>query len=673
MEHWRFEQQQNSLALILDVAGRSANVLSAEVMHELEQALAEVKARKQKGETIDGLIIMSGKAKGFIVGADVTEFENIANETMALEYIRRGQQVLNLVEAMPLPTVAVIHGNCLGGGTELALACDYRIAADDNTTRLGLPEVNLGIHPGFAGTVRLPKLVGPFAAFNMMLTGRALRARAAKRIGLVDDVVPPRHLERAALYFIRTRPRRHKPAWRLRVAGWFPFRPLVAKLVRRQLRKKARSDHYPAPFRIIDLWQQGANQEQEAASISELVVGDVSRNLVQIFLSGEELKRRGRKAGHDIRHVHVIGAGVMGGDIAAWSALKGFRVSLQDLNEQAVARAMKRAHDLYRQRLKKPRDIQEAMDRLMPDLRGDGLRGADLVIEAVVEKLDVKQQIFRQAEAITKQGALLATNTSSIPLEEIGVGLNDPTRLAGLHFFNPVAKMQLVEIVRGTNTADAVMDRARAFAVAIGRLPLDVKSSPGFLVNRILMPYLMEAMTMVEEGIAMADIDRAATDFGMPMGPIHLADSVGLDICLSVAEELAEPLGMQVPERLRDMVNAGKLGKKSGSGFYRYKNGRPVRRSGTVRRDIPLADRLILRQLNETVACLREKVVSDTRAADAGMVFGTGFAPFRGGPMRYARRQGLDNIQHRFHRLVEAYGKRFEPDAGWSDKKLSTE
>ena len=670
MKHWRLEPRQNSLALILDVADRSANVLSADVMHELEDALADVKARKQKGETIDGLIIMSGKSKGFVVGADVTEFVQISNITMALEYVRRAQQILDLVEAMPIPTVAAIHGNCLGGGTELALACDYRIASDDSTTRLGLPEVNLGIHPGFAGTVRLPKLVGPFAAFNMMLTGRPLRARAAKAIGLVDDVAPMRHLERAALLFIESRPRKHKPAWWMRVVSWFPFRPLVANLVRKQLKKKARKDHYPAPFRVIDLWQQGANQEQEATSISELIVGDVSRNLVQIFLSSEELKRKGRKAVHNIQHVHVIGAGAMGGDIAAWSALKGFRVTLQDLNEETIAHAMKRAHDLYKQRLKKPRDIQEAMDRLMPDFRGDGMRAADLVIEAVVERLDVKKKIFQQAEVQTKESALLATNTSSIPLEEIGEGLTQPERLVGLHFFNPVAKMQLVEIVRGEKTSEEVMSRARSFATAIGRLPLDVKSSPGFLVNRILMPYLMEAMNMVEEGIAMADVDRAATDFGMPMGPIHLADTVGLDICLSVAEELAEPLGMQVPEKLRDMVNAGKLGKKSGSGFYRYKNGKPVGNSGAVRRDIPIADRLILRQLNETVACLREKVVSDNRAADAGMVFGTGFAPFRGGPMRYARSEGADNIQHRLHRLVEAYGKRFEPDSGWSDTKL---
>lgn len=671
MKHWRLENFNNSLALILDMADRSANVLSSEVIHELEEALADVKTRSQKGETINGLMIQSGKEKSFILGADVAEFQSVKNITMATEFVRRGQQTLNLIAAMPMPTVAVIHGNCLGGGTELALACDYRIASDDSSTRIGLPEVNLGIHPGFAGTVRLPKLVGPFAAFNIMLTGRPLRARAAKRIGLVDDVVAQRHLERAALTFIKKKPRKHRPAWWLRVLSWLPLRPLVANLVSKQLKKKAQKDQYPAPFRIIDLWLRGANQEKEAASISELVVSDISRNLVQLFLSSEELKRGGRKVEHDIKHVHVIGAGVMGGDIAAWAALNGFRVSLQDLNEDSIARAIKRAHGLYKKRLKKPRDIQQAMDRLMPDGRGDGLRHADLVIEAVVEKLEVKQKIFQQAEAVTGDKAILATNTSSIPLEEIGEGLKNPSRLVGLHFFNPVAKMQLVEIVRGEKTSGGIMDRARAFTVAIGRLPLDVRSSPGFLVNRILMPYLMEAMIMVEEGISHTDIDRAARDFGMPMGPIHLADTVGLDICLSVAEELAGPLGMEVPARLRAMVEAGNLGKKSGSGFYQYKNGKPVRSKGKMRKDIPIVDRLMLRQLNETVACLREKVVSDTDATDVAMVFGTGFAPFRGGPIHYARSEGIDEIKHRLLRLVEAYGDRFVPDDGWSDKQLS--
>ncbi len=671
MKHWQFKKVGNSLALILDMADHSANILSSEVMHELEEALADVANRSQKGEIINGLMIRSGKSKDFILGADVNEFQTVNNITMATEYVRRAQQILNKIAALPIPTVAIIHGNCLGGGTELALACDYRIASDDKRTRIGLPEVNLGIHPGWAGTVRLPRLVGPFAALNMMLTGRPLRARAAKRIGLVDDVVAPRHLERAALLLIEKKPRTHRPAWWLRLLGWFPLRPMVANMVRKQLKKKVRQDHYPAPFRIVDLWLRAANQEKEAVSISELVVSDVSRNLVQLFLSSEELKRAGRKIDHGIKHVHVIGAGAMGGDIAAWAALQGFRVSLQDLSTDSIAGAMQRAHKLYKKRLKKPRDIEEVMDRLMPDSRGDGLRHADLVIEAVVENLQVKQKIFHDAEAVTDDSTLLATNTSSIPLEDIADGMKDASRLVGLHFFNPVAKMQLVEIVRGAQTSDSAMDRARAFAVALGRLPLDVKSSPGFLVNRILMPYLMEAMIMVEEGIHHADIDRAARDFGMPMGPIHLADTVGLDICLSVAEELAEPLGMEVPARLRAMVEAGNLGIKSGSGFYQYKKGKIQRSKGSVRKDIPITDRLMLRQLNETVACLREKVVSETDAVDVGMVFATGFAPFRGGPIHYARSEGIDEIKHRLLRLVEAYGDRFAPDDGWSDKRIS--
>lgn len=670
MKHWHLEEVDNSLALVFDMAGGSANVLSAEVMDELEQALSDVDARLKKDDTVKGLMVTSAKPKDFILGADVKEFAKISNVTTATEYVRHGQQIFDHLAALKIPTVAVIHGNCLGGGTELALACDYRVASDDARTRIGLPEVTLGIHPGFAGTVRLPKLVGPLAAMDMILSGRALRARAARRIGLVDDVMPQRHLERAALTYINKRPRRHRPKLWLRIAGLRPFRPFIARIIRKQLGKKVRKEHYPAPYRAIDLWLQGASQEQEAASMAELVVGDVSRNLAKLFLSSQSLKRAGRATEHNVSHVHVIGAGVMGGDIAAWAALKGFRVSLQDLKAESVARAIKRAHDLYKKRLKKPRDIQQAMDRLMPDLHGDGLPHADLVIEAVVEKLEIKQKIFRNAEARTGNNTILATNTSSIPLEEIAEGLKDPSRVVGIHFFNPVAKMQLVEIVRGEKTADAIMDRARAFTVAISRLPLDVKSSPGFLVNRILMPYLAEAFMMVDEGVPLADIDRAAKDFGMPMGPIHLADTVGLDICLSVAEELAGPLDLEVPASLRSMVEAGKLGRKSGKGFYTYKNGRPLRRAGSAHQDSTLVERLILRQLNETMACLREKVVADRHAADAGMVFGTGFAPFRGGPVQYALSEGIDKIEHRLYRLVDAQGKRFKPDPGWKDENL---
>lgn len=668
MAHWRFEENGNIGTLTVDVEGKSANALSQSVLLELDQMLAELALRP-----LQGLVIRSGKANGFIVGADVTEFRKITDSARAAELTRAGQLVLNRLESMPFPTVALIHGNCLGGGLELALACTYRIARDDEKTRLGLPEVKLGIHPGFAGTVRLPAVVGDLAALDLILSARTISASAARKMGLVDETVPERHLMRAAQAFISKRPPPKRPAWWKRLPGWGPLRPYVRHMLERRVRAKANPDHYPAPYRALELWERRAGQEDEAVSCGELLASRTSRNLVQVFLLGEELKRLGRRTQNDIRRVHVIGAGVMGADIAAWAAFKGFQVSLHDRNPEALARAMKRAHAFFKKRLKKPRPIQEAMDRLLPDLHGRALRHADLVIEAIVENIEAKTKLFREIEAITSKNALLATNTSSIPLEQIGQALQDPSRLVGLHFFNPATQMQLVEIVRSAQTSDAALARARAFTVSLDRLPLDVRSSPGFLVNRILMPYLMEAMTMVEEGVPFMDIDRAAVDFGMPMGPILLADTVGLDICLNVAEMLATPLGIAVPAGLRSMVANGELGKKTGKGFYRYdKKGKPIAPKIPRTTRTAVADRLVLRMLNEAVACLHEGVVTDSDAVDAGMVYGTGFAPYLGGPMRYAEAIGAANVAESLKRLANEYGARFEPDGGWAQTDLLT-
>ncbi len=662
MNHWRIEVIDERAIATLDVAGASANILSHQVLQELDQFLTEVEQMP-----LTGLMIRSGKPSGFIAGADVREFEGLSDADRAVALVRFGQRVFDRLEGLPFPTVALIHGYCLGGGLELALACDYRIAREDEGTRLGLPEVRLGIHPGFGGTVRLPRLIGPSAALDLILTGRSVNARGARKLGLVDQTVPERYLLEAGHAVLTRPPIKKRAAWAKRLLGWQPIRSVVSQILARKLRKKFNPDHYPAPYRVLQLWKDGATQEEEAISVGELLLSPTSRNLVRIFLLGEELKRRGRKHRHKIERVHVIGAGVMGGDIAAWIATKGFSVSLQDQTDEILARAVKRAHQFFTKKLKSSRAIQEAMDRLMPDISGHGLKGADLVIEAIIENVDAKQKLFREVEQVVRPEALLATNTSSIPLEVLAQSLRDPSRLVGLHFFNPVAKMQLVEVVRGRETAEAALDRARAFTLAIERLPLDVKSAPGFLVNRILIPYLMEAMEMVAEGVSIADIDRAATDFGMPMGPILLADTVGLDVCLSVAEELSGPLGFAVPNGLRAMVQRGELGKKSGKGFYRYEaKGRPKLPSRGRATDSSLAERLILRMLNEAMACLREGVVADADAVDAGMVYGTGFAPYLGGPMRYAKSTGNTAITQSLRRLAEKYGNRFIPGEGWS-------
>lgn len=666
MSHWQLTVQDDVALLTLDVEDQTVNTLSQAVLREFDQRLGEIEK-----QPLSGLIIHSGKRSGFIAGADVKEFQKITDPARAAEIARAGQHVFNRLAQLPYPTVAAIHGFCLGGGLELALACTYRVALDDPSTRLGLPEVRLGIHPGFAGTVRLPRLLGDLAALDLMLSGRSVSVREARRLGLVDDVVPERHFMTAAQSFVRRRPRRQQPRWWKRVPGLAPFRPLLLRLLTRRLHAKAHPAHYPAPYRILELWRDGVGQEQEAVSLGELLVGRTSRNLVHVFLLGEELKRRGRAQPHNIRHVHVIGAGVMGADIAIWAAHKGFTVSLQDLSTETLAKAVKKAHGFFTAKLRDPRAVQAAMDRLMPDVHGNGLTRADLVIEAIVEKVEPKQAILRDAEARAPRQALLATNTSSIPLETIAEGLRDPSRLVGLHFFNPVAKMQLVEIVRGRASSEEAIARARAFTTAIERLPLDVKSSPGFLVNRILMPYLLEAVKLVEENVPLAQIDREAREFGMPMGPIELADTVGLDILLSVVEMLSKPLAIEVPALLRQLVADKHLGRKSGEGFYKY-SAKGVARGARAGKaaESPIKERLILRLLNEAVACLREGVVADTSAVDAGMVYGTGFAPYLGGPMRYIESMGETGISHSLYRLSQEYGKRFAPDAGWSQADL---
>jgi len=663
--HWQVEDSHNIATVTLDVEGASANALSREVLDELEKIIDRLGARE-----LEGVIIRSAKSS-FIVGADVNEFRRIADSSQAADLAHAGQHLLNKLAGLPFPSVAVIHGHCLGGGLELALACTYRVARDDEGTRLGLPEVKLGIHPGFAGTVRLPPLIGDFAALDLMLTGHTVSSKAARALGLVDETVPERYLLRAAEALIAKRPKPRRAKWWKRVPKWGFVRRPLRKLVERNVRAKVNPDHYPSPYRILDLWEKNATQEEEARSLGEMLAGRTSRNLVTVFLLGEELKRRGRKHPHNIERVHVIGAGVMGADIAIWAASRGFYVSLQDRSPEILARAVKKAYGFYKKRLKAPRAVQEAMDRLMPDLRGDGLPRADLVIEAIVEKLDAKRGLFAEVESKVRPEALLATNTSSIPLEDIASALKNPARLVGLHFFNPVAQMQLVEIVRGKQSSEQALNRARGFTAALDRLPLDVKSSPGFLVNRVLMPYLIEAVSLAEEGHALADIDGAATDFGMPMGPILLADTVGLDICLSVAEELAGPLGIKVPQKLRDMVAAGRLGKKSGAGFYVWdKKGRAQNRGQRHVSHEPITERLVLRMVNEAVACLREGVAEDADSVDAGMVYGTGFAPFLGGPMRYAETLGDVGLCNTLRRLAQEYDKRFEPDAGWARREL---
>lgn len=667
--HWRLVTDDKRIAwLAIDKADAGANVLAREVLEELQQILDALVVERPLG-----LVIHSVKASGFIAGADVKEFTVLKNYDEALALVQRGQAILDALEQLPFPTVAMIHGYCLGGGLELALACRYRVAEDDPRTRLGLPEVKLGIHPGFGGTVRLPPLVGAPAAMDLMLSGRTVEARAAQRMGLVDYAVPARQLRRAAEAMVLEHPAPHRPKPWLRATNHAYARPLLAANIRKKVAEKAPPQHYPAPYALIDLWSEYASDrtrmlQEEARSVARLVTGETARNLVRVFFLQERLKSLGRGADFAPKRVHVIGAGVMGGDIAAWCALRGLAVTVQDRNPEALGRVMKRAHDLYRKKLKQPRLVQTAMDRLLPDRSGAGLARADVIIEAIFEDVKAKQALYREIEPVIRPDALLATNTSSIPLETLSQALARPERLVGVHFFNPVAQMQLVEVVASALTSPDAARQAAAFVRHIDRLPLPVRSSPGFLVNRVLMPYLLEAVALEAEGVPAAVIDQAATDFGMPMGPILLADTVGLDICLSVAEILSQQLQRDnVPPRLRELVAAGRLGKKSGQGFYRYQGDKPilVKPDKGYRPPADITDRLMFRYFNEAMACLREGVVADADLLDAGMIFGTGFAPFRGGPMHFVEHTGAATVRRRLEELNQQHGARFMPDEGW--------
>jgi 3-hydroxyacyl-CoA dehydrogenase/enoyl-CoA hydratase/3-hydroxybutyryl-CoA epimerase len=668
VKHWRMETDGDGIVwLALDKMDAGTNVLSAAVVEELALCLDAIAAGGPRG-----LIIHSAKPSGFIAGADVKEFTTLTDHAQAMALLERAHATFDRLDALPFPTLCLIRGFCLGGGLELALACRYRVAEDDPRTQLGLPEVKLGIHPGFGGTVRAVRLLGPVAAMDLMLTGRTLDARRAEKAGLVDHAVPERHITHAARAMILTAPAPRRPKRWAGLANHAAARPWVARLLRRKVAAHARREHYPAPYALIDLWQRyGDNPRemllQERRSVAALITGSTAQNLVRVFFLQDRLKALGRKDRITVGHVHVVGGGVMGGDIAAWCALRGLMVTVQDQNREALARVVQRAHELFKQRLRQPRLVQAAMDRLMPDERGIGVPRADVVIEAIFENADAKRALYHDIEPRLKPTALLATNTSSIPLEELSRDLARPERLVGLHFFNPVAKMQLVEVVSGDNTAPETAAQAAAFARHIDRLPLPVKSAPGFLVNRVLMPYLLEAVVLAEEGVPPAAIDRAAVDFGMPMGPLELADTVGLDICLSVAEILAGHYEVSVPAQLRHMVEAKQLGRKSGRGFYVYKAGRPQRgkpdRGYTPPPD--LTQRLLFRLFNECAACLNEGVVADADLIDAGVIFGTGFAPFRGGPMHYLRQQGMASQLEVLGVLEQRYGHRFAANEGW--------
>lgn len=668
-QHWKTNTDDNQIVwLSIDMADASANVLSSEVMLELDSVLAPLEKNPPRG-----LVVYSGKKGSFVMGADIKEFVGIENPELAYELVSQGQQLFNRLENLQCPTVAVINGFCLGGGLELAMACDYRVALAGNDRILGLPEVKLGLHPGFGGTVRAIQICGVRAGMPLMLTGNPVTAAKGLKIGLIDKITAEDEWRRAALDLIRAAKPKQRAPFVDRFLNLKPLRPFVRNMLLNQVRGKARKEHYPAPYAMIDIWaSDGASPKTgysaEARSFAKLMCTSASRNLVRVFFLQGRLKGQGNKIDKKIEHVHVVGAGVMGGDIAAWCALRGHTVTLQDREQHYIDPALARAKKLFDKRIRDDAKRADTEKRLVADLNGEGARDADLVIEAIYENLEAKQELYKALEEKMKPGALLASNTSSIRLEELRTVLKEPRRFIGLHFFNPVAMLPLVEVIRCADTEQEALDIGFAFTKGIGKLPLECASSPGFVVNRILAPYMAEAMHLSEDGVPLPEIDRAAEAFGMPMGPVELVDSVGLDVALHVSKVLGAAMNRPVPESLQKMVDDGLLGRKSGQGFYRWENGKAIKpqaEKGPVPADIQ--DRLILPMVNEAVACLHEGVVGEADLLDAGVIFGTGFAPFRGGPLNYARERGKTEVLATLRALAESHGDRFLPRAGWSD------
>lgn len=629
LQHWRVERDADNVATAtLNKAGESANSLSAAVLAELGQVLDDFERQPPKG-----VIFRSGKEAGFIAGADIQEFTTLDTPEKARALVERGWTLFNRLAAVPYPTLAVVRGHCLGGGLELALACRYLLAVDEPGTKMGLPEVMLGIFPGWGGMLRLPQRVGPGPALDMMLTGKTIDAKRAKKMGLADDCVPPRVMGPAAKQLLLSgQPRRTLPLLQRLLNG--ALKSVVASGARKQVAKKARPQHYPAPYAIIDLWaQHNGNALAAPDVVSRIITSPTARNLVRVYNLQERLKSFGKGSDFKARRVHVIGAGVMGGDIAAWCALRGMTVTLQDQSLERMGPALQRANTLFSRKLRDPLQARAAFDRLIPDVNGDGVPHADVVIEAIFENEEAKHALFRSVEPRLKPGAILATNTSSLKLEDLRTALQQPQRLVGIHFFNPVAMMPLVEVVQAEGADPQAVQAACAFVRQIDKLPLPVKSAPGFLVNAVLAPYMLEAMRAVDEGLSPETVDEAMLAYGMPMGPIELVDTVGLDIAMAAGQQLAG--GAAAPRCLQARVDQKQLGKKTGQGFYAWTAGKAAK--GQPSAVSPgLAERLVTPLIDRVEQLVAHGVVADADLADAGVIFGSGFAPFTGGPLHHS-------------------------------------
>jgi 3-hydroxyacyl-CoA dehydrogenase/enoyl-CoA hydratase/3-hydroxybutyryl-CoA epimerase len=701
-ETLRVDQHPDGIAVLwIDVPGRPVNVFTHQLLADLDIALERVTAEA----AISVLAIRSAKASGFLAGADLRAFAQVKTAAEATAMSALGQALFDKVAGLRVPVVAVVAGPCLGGGLELALACDYRLVVDQRGTQLGLPEIELGLLPGWGGTQRLPRVVGLERAFSVVLGARRLSPRDALRWGLADAVAASdREIQRELDALIQRaieegkRPKTKLPrsTWRQTLLESNTFgRKLLFKATERLLRRRV-PDDMPAPWEALQAMCVGVTRGVDAGlafereAIGQLAVTPACRNLIGLFFQREEARKLPAEAkdAPPIRRLGVVGAGAMGAGIAQLAAVRGLEVVLQEVNEEALGLGLLKIAVLFEKAVERGILSREDADRKLASTRGGtswkGFEDVDVVVEAAVEELGAKRALFRELDRRTRSTALLATNTSSLSVAALQDGLAHPERVAAMHFFNPVHKMPLVEVARSPATNEQTVAALSRFAVALGKTPVVVSDSPGFVVNRILMPYLNEAVMLVSEGLTTRQVDGVMTRFGMPVGPLELLDQVGLDVAAHVARAMAPVMGARFPPSpaFELMREKGWLGQKSGVGFYRQrgKKSRPNELAQNALRaahadanadwheSLPYSvvaqqarERLVLLMVNEAALCLAEGLAADATVIDLAMVLGTGWAPHRGGPMRYAADRGPSEIVQTLSDLARRFGPRFAP------------
>ena len=680
---FRLEPDGDTAVVWFDLPGEKVNKFSSAILDQLDAILAELEGMRE----VRVVVIASAKPGIFIAGADLEEFGSISTGEEAARFVRHGQKVFTRLSKIPQVTVAAIDGVCLGGGTELALNCDYRLMSDSSKSQIGLPETKLGIFPAWTGTTRLPRIIGIPAALDLILTGKTLDAKRAKRTGIVDDVVAPAILLDAARQFGRKMGRK-RGLESSRTKFYIEGNPLSRKVIFSKARSTVREKtggHYPAPIAAIDAMETGFSEGYEAGlraevqEVAKVAMTDVANNLVRLFFMIEEAKKAEGPPPRQIDSAGVLGAGLMGGGIAQIIVDKaGVPVRLKDINWNALASGMKSAAKIWKKKVDRRRMTKNEMNRSLASITSTldwtGFEKVDVVVEAVLENLEVKQQVLKEFESVARPGAIFATNTSTIPISRIAAAASHPENVVGMHFFSPVDKMPLLEVIRGKETSEETVSTIAAFGRRLGKTVVICNDAPGFIVNRILGPYLNEGGYLLKEGNSIESIDKAMVGFGMPLGPLALLDEVGIDVAGKAALVMGEAFGDRMPASplVERLLADKRYGKKNGRGVYQWKEGKRTDPDPAIYSLLGVSSpragssdemvvRMVFVMINEASRILDEGVAASAADIDLAMIMGTGFPPFRGGLLRYADRIGIGFVAQKLKDLAARHGERFTP------------